>query len=128
MTKIAQPPIWPTQVLVFRGLGGFTRSLDRISDVQVIVDEAMVACALERYALDHDKLYPASLDMLTPQYLDSVPLGVVDGVPMCYQPTPDGRYQLAARLTDHPMEYRQNAAAVKAGSFVWQYPAGSKAD
>jgi hypothetical protein len=58
-----------------------------------MVDQAVIACALERYYLDH-QVYPAKLAALVPGYLDHVPNDVIDGASMRYRLTVDGRYQL----------------------------------
>ena len=62
---------------------------------QTIVDQANVACALERYYLDRQS-YPSSLEVLIPAYLKSVPTDIIDGAPLRYRLTEDGRYCLWA--------------------------------
>ena len=51
-----------------------------------------IACALERYYLDHST-YPESLQALVPTYLSAVPIDI-DYQPMRYQQTTDGRYAI----------------------------------
>ena len=65
----------------------------KFAQTQTTVDEAITACTLEKYYLDHHT-YPAALAMLVPQYLDRVPNDVIDGAPLRYRLTVDGRYQL----------------------------------
>jgi hypothetical protein len=60
---------------------------------QNFVDQTVTACALEKYYLDH-QAYPAGLAALAPRYLDRVPNDVIDGAPLRYRLTVDGRYQL----------------------------------
>ena len=57
-----------------------------------------------------------------PPYLDRVPNGVVDGLPLEYRQTPDNRYQLATGLTGNLREDRKKAA-VEGGRLVWKYAA-----
>lgn len=105
----------------------FESILLRAARKQVSCDQAAIACALERYSLDHQS-YPNDLGALTPAYLTKVPTDVIDGAPMRYQRAPDGRYRLysigwnarddggkAARIEGgtHPDE--------RAGDWVWQY-------
>lgn len=65
----------------------------KFAQTQTIVDQAVIACALEKYSLDHHA-YPATLAALVPGYLDRVPNDVIDGAPIRYRLTVDGRYQL----------------------------------
>ena len=94
---------------------------------QVGVDEALTACALERFYLDH-QAYPSSLQALVPTYLPRVPTDVIDGAPLRYQATLDGRY----RLWEVGWNGRDDGGAVawnkegsrlddKQGDWVWQY-------
>jgi hypothetical protein len=53
------------------------------------VDEARVACALERFRLAHGN-YPNSLDALAPQFIQKVPSDVIDGNPLHYRKNADG--------------------------------------
>lgn len=55
----------------------------RTAEVQVAVDQARVACALERFRLAH-KAYPATLAELTPGFLAAVPIDVPAGGPLRY--------------------------------------------
>ena len=65
----------------------------KFAQTQTMVDQALTACALEKYFLDHH-VYPAALTALVPDYLERVPNDVIDGAPMRYRLTVDGRYQL----------------------------------
>ncbi len=67
--------------------------IPRVAQIQAAADQAVAACALERYRLDHGS-YPASLEALVPAYLDRAPTDVIDGTPMGYRLTGDGRYVL----------------------------------
>lgn len=67
--------------------------LPRTTRTQSACEQAEVACALERHFLDRG-MYPGALDALVPAYLDRVPHDLVDGAPMRYARTDDGRYRL----------------------------------
>jgi hypothetical protein len=60
---------------------------------QARLDQAIVACALERCHFANGS-YPASLDALVPRFLNRVPLDVCDGKPMKYRLQPDGQFVL----------------------------------
>ncbi len=94
--------------------------------LQTSLDEAVTACALERFFLDH-QTYPARLDALVPNYLATVPTDVIDGAPLRYAPTPDGRYRLYGvgwnARDDGGAIIRETSGRLKdtEGDWVWQY-------
>ena len=51
---------------------------------QTVVNQATLACALERYRLGHGA-YPETLEPLLPAYLESIPRDINCGRPMFYQ-------------------------------------------
>jgi hypothetical protein len=57
------------------------------------VDEARIACALERYRLTHNT-YPDSLDALVPVCIDELPHDIINGQPYHYRLRPDGTFLL----------------------------------
>ena len=71
----------------------FTSVSNKCVQTQAILDQAATACALEHYYLDHHA-YPAALAALVPAYLDRMPSDIIDGAPLRYRLTVDGRYQL----------------------------------
>lgn len=60
---------------------------------QTIANEAQIVCALERYRLAHGE-YPATLDALSPQFIEKVPHDLIGGNPLIYRQTPDGKFLL----------------------------------
>jgi Tfp pilus assembly protein FimT len=60
---------------------------------QTSVNQAIIACALERFRLATGK-YPKTLEQLVPEYLPFVPNDVVRGRPMLYQNSSEGRFIL----------------------------------
>ncbi len=65
----------------------------RYGRAQATLDEARVACALERYHLAHGN-YPEQLDALAPKFLTEVPTDVITRRPLVYRRTSDGRFLL----------------------------------
>ena len=53
---------------------------------QTLVNEAQIACALERYHLAHDE-YPETLDALSPQFIEKIPHDIINGQPLKYRRT-----------------------------------------
>jgi hypothetical protein len=55
---------------------------------QTLVNEGQIACALERYRLAHGD-YPQTLDALVPQFIEKIPLDIINGEPLIYVPARD---------------------------------------
>lgn len=53
----------------------------------------LTAIAIRRFHLRHNRL-PESLDDLVPGFMDKLPMDVMDGKPLRYQPLEDGRFRL----------------------------------
>ena len=111
--------------------------------VQTAVDEARVACALERYRLANGH-FPEILNALVPQYLKELPHDIMDGQPLRYRRTEDGQFVLYSVGSDGVDNGGQLVARRRnwrgepepmwrsgPGDWVWRYPATasvSKAD
>jgi hypothetical protein len=65
----------------------------RMADSESMRRLLVAALALERYRLRHG-FYPESLDALTPELLPNRPLDFMDGAPLRYRHTQDGRFVL----------------------------------
>ncbi|MGB0578940.1 MAG: hypothetical protein ACPGVU_04490 [Limisphaerales bacterium] len=82
--------------------------------------QARVACALERYWLQHET-YPESLETLVPQWIDELPA-------LSYRRTPNRRYLLHSperkTVPDEyqPLEHRSERRTAELGDSVWRYP------
>jgi hypothetical protein len=63
------------------------------AQVQTEVQEALIACALERYRLARNS-YPETLDALVPHFLDKIPADIIGGQPLHYHRTEDGKFLL----------------------------------
>ncbi|MCS7338733.1 MAG: hypothetical protein NZ739_10945 [Verrucomicrobiae bacterium] len=94
---------------------------------QAELNLAITACALERYRLATGQ-YPERLDALVPKFIDRLPHDVVNGEPLKYCRTADGRFVLYSvgwnRTDDNgqvPLEYGGNIDW-ETGDRAWQYP------
>jgi hypothetical protein len=65
----------------------------KFAQMQVWVDEARIACALERYRLAHGA-YPSTLDALVSAYIDELPHDIMNGEPYHYSLKTDGTFLL----------------------------------
>ena len=68
-------------------------SAEKFAFIQWALDAARVACALERYRLAHGE-YPDTLDALAPQFIAAVPHDNINGQPLHYRRTDDGKFVL----------------------------------
>ena len=64
-----------------------------IAFTQATLHQATIACAIERYRLEHGRI-PERLDGLVPQFLAKIPCDPCDGQPMRYKLADDGEYIL----------------------------------
>jgi hypothetical protein len=65
----------------------------RAAATQTDIDEALVACALERFRLRNGQ-FPNDLDALIPDYLKALPHDVIDGAPLRYRRESSDTYLL----------------------------------
>jgi hypothetical protein len=131
--KAAKAEIWwhPDMMVAVLTLPAYTRIVDKALIAQCHVDRAIIACALERFRLEHGA-YPNALAELARPREKPLPLDILSGKPMGYRTTDDGRYVLWAvgfdlsddggyrptggGKTDKPT--RRNYR----GDWVWTYP------
>ena len=71
----------------------FTKAWQTTAHNQTLVNEAQIACALERYRLAHGE-YPETLDALVPQFIEKLPHDIIGGQPLHYRRTADGKFLL----------------------------------
>jgi len=60
---------------------------------QTLLQQALIACALERYRLAHGQ-YPETLAALSPQFLAEIPHDIIGGQPPHYRRAADGTFVL----------------------------------
>jgi hypothetical protein len=96
------------------------RATQRLAYNQTLVNEAQIACALERYHFDNG-LYPGSLDVLVPHYLDALPHDIIDGRPLIYRPTSDGKFLLySIGWNEKDDGGTSSGTDLTRGDWVWQ--------
>lgn len=108
--------------------------LSRAAHSQCLLDKAIVACALERYRIEHGA-YPDSLNDVKLADGKPLPLDVFSGKPLGYRKTENGKYALwsvgfdgrddggkRALNKEEPMGTRFRDRDYK-GDWVWDFPA-----
>ena len=92
------------------------------------MNEAQVACGLERYHLAHGE-YPESLDALAPQFIEKLPHDIIGGQPLHYRRMDNGKFLLCSvgwnETDDSGQVVLKEDGSVdrEKGDWVWQYPA-----
>ncbi|HEY3760826.1 MAG TPA: hypothetical protein VGN23_03670 [Verrucomicrobiae bacterium] len=111
-------------------LPSFGTAVKKSAYAQEFVDLARVAIALERYRRNTG-VYPDSLDVLAPNLIDEVPHDVINGDPLHYHHTNDGRfilYSVGWNQKDDGGKISANGHSfstvdINQGDWVWRYPA-----
>ena len=113
-------------------LPAISKAGQKFAYTQANVDQAVVACGLERYRLTHGQ-FPETLDALIPQFADKIPHDLITGEPLKYHRTEDGYFVLYSVgwngkddggktvLTNDKEKFRR--VDITQGDWVWPYPA-----
>jgi hypothetical protein len=105
----------------------FSRVPQKAAFVQSEVDMAMLACALERYQKAEGH-YPEELNALVPRFVTVLPHDIINGEPLKYRRTDNGRfilYSVGWNEKDDGGVVALNKGKhqdVLQGDWVWQYP------
>ncbi len=89
---------------------------------QNAVNQAIIACALERHLLAQGK-YPDDLENLQPAYLEKIPSDPMRGRPMLYQRTDDRHYILRS-VGPNEVDDRNNPSS---DDWLWSFPTNAPA-
>jgi hypothetical protein len=93
-----------------------------VSFAQNAVNQAIIACALERFRIANRR-YPETLEQLIPAYLDRIPNDIIRGRPMIYEPA-HGRYILRGvgpNGTDDRNKKAPAGTAPRSDDWLWSY-------
>jgi hypothetical protein len=99
----------------------YSKALQTFAFNQTKANEAQIVCALERYRLVHGN-YPETLDTLTPQFIEKIPVDIIGGQPLHYRSTDDGKFLLYSVGWNESDDDGSmgTLADVKKGDWVWQ--------
>jgi len=70
-----------------------TKASQTVAFDQTLLNEADIACALERYHFKNGR-YPETLEALVPQFIGKLPHDIIGGEPLHYRRTEDGKFLL----------------------------------
>ena len=82
---------FPYKIIAATAIPNFSKAEQTTAHNQTMVNEAQIACALERYRLAHGE-YPDTLDALVPQFIEKIPHDIIGGKPLIYRRTDDGKF------------------------------------
>jgi len=94
--------------------------------VQTALNEALLACALERHRLAHGQ-FPETLDALVPRFIERLPHDLIAAQPFKYRRTEDGQFVLYSigrdRVDDGGVTGSDSGRWFSdTGDWVWKYP------
>jgi hypothetical protein len=117
----------PYNFLAAIGNPNIIKATQTLAHDQTSVNEAQIACALERCRLAYGG-YPPTLDALVPQFIEKLPHDIIGGQPLIYRRTGDGKfllYSIGWNETDDDGEVvlkKDGSEDWEKGDWVWQYP------
>jgi hypothetical protein len=128
--------VWthPSYILATLGMPATKGILHRSAYANAFVNQAMIACALERHRIANGS-YPESLNAVRLADGKPLPPDPMDGKPMRYRKTADGRYALWSvgfdgkddggkrMLNEKKPEDTKFHDAGYVGDWVWDFPA-----
>jgi len=95
-----------------------TKATQTLAHNQTLVNEAQIACALERYRLANGG-YPESLDALMPQFIQKLPHDIIGGQPLHYRRTDNGKFLLYSVGWNETDDGGTASDKMDQGDWVW---------
>jgi hypothetical protein len=93
-----------------------------VSFAQTAVNQAIIACALERYRLAHSD-FPESLDQLLPAYLANIPPDIIRGRPVTFQYIDKNSYILRGAGANGIIDQSK----APSDDWLWAFPGSTNA-
>jgi hypothetical protein len=109
----------PYRFLVARALPYFAKAWLTTAASQTLVDQAWLACALERYRLAQGQ-YPETLDALTPRFLAKLPHDLIGGQPLTYRRDGSGGYLVYSVGWNEQDDGGTPGRSKEQGDWVWE--------
>jgi hypothetical protein len=109
----------PYNFLAAIGNPNIIKATQSLAHNQTLVNEAQIACALERYHLAHGE-YPETLDTLVPQLIEKLPHDIIGGQPLLYRRTGDGKFLLYSIGWNETDDDGTASDKMDQGDWVWK--------
>jgi hypothetical protein len=97
----------------------FVKAVQVLARHQTLVNQARLACALERYRLAQGQ-YPETLDALTPRFIERLPHDLIGGQPLKYQRLDTTRYRLYSIGWNEKDDGGLPGPSREDGDWVWE--------
>lgn len=115
----------PFRIFAAIAIPNFTKAIQTTAGNQNLVNQALLACALERYHIAHGE-YPESLDSLVPQFIETIPHDVINGGDLQYRKTDNSfvLYSIGWNQQDDggtPAPKKNGSTDWEKGDWVWPY-------
>lgn len=117
ITEIAKPDR-PYTFIGVLAVPNFVKAIQRLGYNQTAVNEAAIACALERYRLAHGD-YPETLAALTPQFIERLPHDMIGGGALKYHRGNDGKFVLYSIGWNERDDAGVPGKTISEGDWVW---------
>jgi hypothetical protein len=111
----------PFKLLAAIAIPNTAKAAQTLARNQTLVNEAQIACALERYHLAHSE-YPETLDALVPQFIEKLPHDIIGGQPLHYRREASGKFLLYSVGWNETDDDGTASDKMDQGDWVWQYP------
>lgn len=105
--------------LVTMSLPNFAKAVQTATHNQTLVNQARIACALERFRLARQE-YPETLDALNSPPGQTLPRDLIGGQPLKYRRSADGGYLLYSVGWDEKDNGGVPAKSLEEGDWVWE--------
>ena len=109
----------PYTFLVAVALPNFAKAVQTFARTQTKVNQAQIACALERYRLTQAQ-YPEMLDALVPHLSQKLPHDLIGGQPLKYRRTEGDGYLLYSVGWDEKDDGGAPGKSADDGDWVWE--------
>jgi hypothetical protein len=97
----------------------FEKALQTVARNQTLVNQARVACGLERYRLTQGQ-YPEKLEALSPRFVEKLPHDVIGGKPLNYRPSGGTEYVIYSVGWDERDNGGVAGKSRTEGDWVWE--------
>ena len=105
--------------LLGMALPNYSKAVQTAARNQTLVNQAMLACVLERYRLASGQ-YPETLDALTPRFIEKLPHDLIGGQPLKYRRTDGAGYLLYSVGWDEKDDGGVPGKSREEGDWVWE--------
>jgi hypothetical protein len=108
----------PFILLAAMAIPNYRRAATTCTHIQTLANQAQIVCALERHRLARGQ-YPATLEELTPQFIEKIPRDLIGGQPPHYRRNADGTFLLYSIGWTEQDHGGQAGSKVAEGDWVW---------